>query len=99
MTKRDDGGEITTGRVRRAGPFVGLGARTAVGRVGAALRRRLGDDEALAAFHEANAERYAAYLSNSRGALMKAGQLLSYIDPPELLGPQDFNAYQAAFSK
>ncbi len=35
------------GRVRRSAPMVGLAARAAVGRVGAALRRRLGNDEAV----------------------------------------------------
>ena len=63
---------IGRGRLRRTAPLVGLTALTAGE---AALARLRGSD--TAEFHARTAERYADLLGHSKGALMKAGQMLS----------------------
>lgn len=78
--------------------MVGLAARTAVGRASASLRRRLGNDAALIEFHERNALRVAEQLSNARGLLMKVGQLLSFVDPGELVAAEHWSPYQRALT-
>lgn len=70
----DDG--IGRGRLRRTAPVVGLTARTAGEAAVEGLRGRLGGADGLA-FHARTAERYAELLGRSKGALMKAGQMLS----------------------
>jgi predicted unusual protein kinase regulating ubiquinone biosynthesis (AarF/ABC1/UbiB family) len=70
----DDG--IGRGRLRRTAPLVGLTARTAGEAAVEGLRGRLGGADAIA-FHARTAERYAELLGRSKGALMKAGQMLS----------------------
>ncbi|HEY3970383.1 MAG TPA: AarF/ABC1/UbiB kinase family protein [Solirubrobacteraceae bacterium] len=78
--KRGDG--ISRGRLRRSAPLVGLAARTASEALAAKLRGRRTVAQRTE-FHVRSAERYAELLGNSKGALMKAGQLLSLavIDP------------------
>ncbi|HZT66591.1 MAG TPA: AarF/ABC1/UbiB kinase family protein [Acidimicrobiales bacterium] len=66
-----------TGRIRRTAPVARLAARTAAGKVVAAVRRRTGGD--MSEFHARSAERYAELLGQSKGALMKAGQMLSFV--------------------
>jgi predicted unusual protein kinase regulating ubiquinone biosynthesis (AarF/ABC1/UbiB family) len=66
------GDGIGRGRLRRTAPLVGLTALTAGE---AALMRLRGSDPAE--FHARTAERYAELLGHSKGALMKAGQMLS----------------------
>jgi predicted unusual protein kinase regulating ubiquinone biosynthesis (AarF/ABC1/UbiB family) len=66
------GDGIGRGRLRRTAPLVGLTALTAGE---AALMRLRGSD--MAEFHARTAERYAELLGHSKGALMKAGQMLS----------------------
>lgn len=83
---------IRQGRVRRAAPVAGLTARTAGEAVVAALRaRRTGATDV--AFHERTAERYAELLGNSKGALMKAGQILSFASLGAAVPPE----FEAAF--
>lgn len=89
---------LKTGRLGRSAPVVGLAARAAVGRVGASLRRRLGDDDAIVQFHERNALRIVESLSGSKGLLMKAGQLLSFVQPPGLDGAEHWSPYQDALA-
>jgi predicted unusual protein kinase regulating ubiquinone biosynthesis (AarF/ABC1/UbiB family) len=78
--------------------MLGLAARTAVGRVGASLRRRLGDDDALVEFHERNAMRYAEALSGAKGLLMKVGQLMSFVQPGGQPGAEHWSPYQDALA-
>ncbi|WP_131741532.1 ABC1 kinase family protein [Actinomadura roseirufa] len=66
---------IRSGRVARTAPLVGLAGRTAGEAVVGALRGRPRD----AAYHERAAARYAERLGRSKGVLMKAGQLLSFV--------------------
>jgi len=66
------GDGIGRGRLRRTAPLVGLTALTAGE---ATLMRLRGSDPAE--FHARTAERYAELLGHSKGALMKAGQMLS----------------------
>jgi predicted unusual protein kinase regulating ubiquinone biosynthesis (AarF/ABC1/UbiB family) len=73
--KTDD---ISGGRLRRTVPLVALTTRTAGEAVVVGLRSKLtGADSAD--FHIRTAERYAQLLGRSKGALMKAGQMLSFM--------------------
>jgi predicted unusual protein kinase regulating ubiquinone biosynthesis (AarF/ABC1/UbiB family) len=81
--KADDGGDardtqdgIARGRLRRAAPLVGLTARTAGEALLVSARSRLTGADTTA-FHVRTAERYVELLGRSKGALMKAGQMLS----------------------
>src|SRR5437660_1461626 len=71
------GDGIPVGRVRRTAPLLGVATRAAGEVVLAALRRR--DRPAEAEAFGRSAERYAELLGRSKGALMKAGQILSYV--------------------
>src|SRR5882757_9134572 len=69
---------IGRGRVRRTAPLAALTARTAGEAVVAGMRGKLtGADRTE--FHVRTAERYAELLGRSKGALMKAGQMLSFV--------------------
>lgn len=89
---------VPTGRLARGAPLVSLGARTGLGRVGVLLRpgtrdaRRHRSEE----FHVRTAERYAALLGDMKGALMKAGQLLSFVDTAGILPEEHRPLYQQA---
>jgi predicted unusual protein kinase regulating ubiquinone biosynthesis (AarF/ABC1/UbiB family) len=89
------GDGIGRGRLRRAAPLVGLTARTAGEAVVVGLRSKLtGADSSE--FHARTAERYAEVLGRSKGALMKAGQMLSFVS----VGPDQFQSvYQTALTR
>lgn len=89
---------VPRGRVRRTMPLAGFTARAAGGRVVAGLRERAGDDGAVERFHERTAERYADLLGQSRGVLMKAGQILSMVDAGSM-GTGGFDPYQRALTR
>jgi ABC1 atypical kinase-like domain len=95
---RAGGGEIEHGRLRRSAPLVGLTARTAGEAVVVGLRSKLtGADSSE--FHVRTAERYAELLGRSKGALMKAGQMLSFVSAGPAV-PERFQAvYQTALSR
>ncbi|MGH3838295.1 MAG: hypothetical protein ACRDSF_21755, partial [Pseudonocardiaceae bacterium] len=85
-------------RLSRTVPLVGLAGRTAGEAVVAALRKRLtGEDSA--AFHERTSQRYAAMLGHSKGVLMKAGQVLSFVALGTLVPPERQRVYQAAMAR
>ena len=67
---------IAAGRLRRTAPLIGLTARTAGEAVVVGLRSKLTGADSTG-FHERTAERYTELLGRSKGALMKAGQMLS----------------------
>jgi predicted unusual protein kinase regulating ubiquinone biosynthesis (AarF/ABC1/UbiB family) len=76
MTERD----IRGGRVARTAPLVGLAGRTAGEAVVASLRRRIrGTDDDPGAVRRRAAERYVEQLGRSKGVLMKAAQLMSFV--------------------
>jgi predicted unusual protein kinase regulating ubiquinone biosynthesis (AarF/ABC1/UbiB family) len=69
---------IRGGRVTRTAPLVGLAGRTAGEAVVNSLRKKIrGGDSAE--FHARAAARYAERLGRSKGVLMKAGQMLSFV--------------------
>ncbi|WP_445169055.1 ABC1 kinase family protein [Mycolicibacterium sp. Dal123E01] len=89
---------IPHGRIRRTMPLAGFTARAAGGRMVAGLRQKAGNDHAVEQFHERTAERYAELLGQSRGVLMKAGQIFSMIDA-NALGTGGFAPYQKALGR
>ncbi|WP_081279551.1 ABC1 kinase family protein [Mycolicibacterium fortuitum] len=96
MTSSDN--VVPRGRVRRTMPLAGFTARAAGGRLVAGLRERAGDSGAVERFHERTAERYTELLGHSKGALMKAGQILSMVDA-EAIGNIGFAPYQKALAR
>ncbi len=85
-------------RLSRTVPLAGLAGRTAGEAVVAALRKRLtGEDSAE--FHKRTSERYAAMLGHSKGVLMKAGQVLSFVALGSLVPPERQRVYQAAMAR
>ena len=75
------------GRLGRASRLARTGARGAMGMAGATARRWAGNEDAERIHHEEMAARVAEVLGEMKGAAMKLGQLLSFIDldlPPEV---------------
>ena len=75
------------GRLGRASRLARTGARGAVGLAGATARRWAGDEDAERLHHEEMAARVAEVLGEMKGAAMKLGQLLSFVDldlPPDV---------------
>ena len=89
---------IAAGRLRRAAPLVGLTARTAGEAALVGLRGGLGGVEA-AEFHARTADRYAALLGRSKGALMKAGQMLSLASVTPAVPAELRAIYQSALAR
>lgn len=89
---------IGQGRLRRTLPLAALSARIAGEALAVGLRSKLTGVES-SDFHARTAERYTELLGRSKGALMKAGQMLSYtaINPAV---PAEFQpVYQAALAR
>lgn len=84
--RRDCGGQ---GRARRASRLLGLSARTACDVALAKRRGKLTDAE-LASFHERMAGRYAELFGNSKGLLMKLGQMIALM-PTNAVVPSEFH--------
>ena len=92
------GDGIEAGRVRRTAPLATLTARTAGDAVVAGLRSKLtGADRTE--FHVRTADRYAQWLGRSRGALMKAGQMLSFVSVSPAVPAELQSIYQAALAR
>jgi predicted unusual protein kinase regulating ubiquinone biosynthesis (AarF/ABC1/UbiB family) len=91
-------GGLGGGRLRRAAPLASLTARTVGGAAAVALRTRL-TGESSAEFHLRAAERYAELLGRSKGALMKAGQMLSYTAVSSAVPSEFQSIYQVALSR
>ena len=90
---------VPQGRMRRTAPLVATSARAAGGGVAEVLRRRLaGKRGASLEFHLRNAERYADTLSQSKGVLMKVGQILSFVDFSAAIGGQYGSVYRDALA-
>lgn len=95
---RSKGDGINRGRLRRTAPLAALSARTAGEAVVVGLRSKLTGADSTE-FHVRTAERYAELLGRSKGALMKAGQMLSFMSLGPAVG-SDFQAtYQAALTR
>lgn len=89
---------VPQGRVRRVVPVAGFTARALGGRLVAGLQQKSGVDDAVARFHERAAQRYAEILGNSKGVLMKVGQMMSMVDA-RALGTGDFWPHQKALEQ
>jgi predicted unusual protein kinase regulating ubiquinone biosynthesis (AarF/ABC1/UbiB family) len=93
-----DGDGIARGRLRRTAPLAALSARTAGEAVVVGLRSKLTGADSTE-FHVRTAERYAELLGHSKGALMKAGQMLSFVSAGPAV-PADCQAiYRAALMR
>ena len=94
--RKSDG--IGRGRLRRTAPLAALSARTAGEAVVVGLRSKfMGKDSTE--FHVRTAERYAELLGSSKGALMKAGQMLSFMSLGPAVGKDFQSTYQAALTR
>jgi predicted unusual protein kinase regulating ubiquinone biosynthesis (AarF/ABC1/UbiB family) len=84
--------------VARVAPLVGLAGRTAGEAVLASLRQPRGSGDDTDSRTRA-AQRYAERLGRSRGVLMKAGQIFSFVSPDPAVTGEFRSAFQAAFAK
>jgi predicted unusual protein kinase regulating ubiquinone biosynthesis (AarF/ABC1/UbiB family) len=92
------GDRISRGRLRRTAPLAALSARTASEAVVVGLRSKLTGADSTE-FHVRTAERYAELLGHSRGALMKAGQALSFVSAGPAVPAELQSIYQAALRR
>jgi len=92
------GDGIGRGRLRRTVPLAALTARTAGEAVVVGLRSKLTGADSTE-FHVRTAERYAELLGSSKGALMKAGQMLSFVSLGPAVGEEFQATYQAALTR
>jgi predicted unusual protein kinase regulating ubiquinone biosynthesis (AarF/ABC1/UbiB family) len=92
------GDGIGRGRLRRTAPLVALSARTAGEAVVVGLRSKLTGADSTE-FHARTAERYAELLGSSKGALMKAGQMLSFMSLGPAVGKDFQVTYQTALTR
>jgi predicted unusual protein kinase regulating ubiquinone biosynthesis (AarF/ABC1/UbiB family) len=95
---RNGNGRVDRGRLRRTAPLVGLTARTAGEAVVVGLRSKLTGADTTE-FHIRSAERYAELLGRSKGALMKAGQMLSFVSLGPAVEGNFQSTYQAALRR
>jgi predicted unusual protein kinase regulating ubiquinone biosynthesis (AarF/ABC1/UbiB family) len=93
-----DGDGIRRGRVRRTAPLAALTARTAGEAVVVGLRSKLTGADSTE-FHVRTAERYTELLGRSKGALMKAGQMLSFVSSSPAIPAEFQSIYQAALTR
>jgi predicted unusual protein kinase regulating ubiquinone biosynthesis (AarF/ABC1/UbiB family) len=87
---------ITQGRLRRTARLAGATAQTAGEAIAARMQGELTAADA-AELHARAAERYAQVLGRSKGALMKAGQMLSFLSPA--VAPEHGQAYSTALAR
>jgi predicted unusual protein kinase regulating ubiquinone biosynthesis (AarF/ABC1/UbiB family) len=92
------GDGIGHGRLRRGAPIVALSARTAGEALALGLRGKLTDADSTE-FHVRTAERYTELLGRSKGALMKAGQMLSFVPAGPLIPAELQAIYQTALAR
>jgi predicted unusual protein kinase regulating ubiquinone biosynthesis (AarF/ABC1/UbiB family) len=89
---------IDRGRVRRSVPLAALTTRAVGGAVVAGVRSKLAGGDS-AEFHIRTAERYAELLGRSKGALMKVGQMLSFVSAGPAVPAELQSTYQAALMR
>jgi predicted unusual protein kinase regulating ubiquinone biosynthesis (AarF/ABC1/UbiB family) len=92
------GDGISRGRLRRTAPLAALSARTAGEAVVVGLRSKLTGADSTE-FHIRTAERYAKLLGRSKGTLMKAGQMLSFVSASPAVPAELQSIYQAALTR
>lgn len=91
------GGTFESGRLRRLTPLAALTARAVGEAAGLALRGKLAGGSATE-FHVRTADRYAELFGHSKGALMKAGQMFSFV-AARFMAPELQSIYQTAFER
>jgi predicted unusual protein kinase regulating ubiquinone biosynthesis (AarF/ABC1/UbiB family) len=91
-------GGVGGGRLRRVAPLAGLTTRTIGEAAALSLRSRL-TGESSADFHHRTAERYADLLGRSKGALMKAGQMMSFVAVSHVVPSEFQSIYQTALGR
>ncbi|MGA8363055.1 MAG: AarF/ABC1/UbiB kinase family protein [Solirubrobacteraceae bacterium] len=91
----DERDGISRGRLRRTAPLAALSARTAGEAVVVGVRGKLTGADPTD-FHVRTAERYAELLGRSKGALMKAGQMLSFVSVGSVVPAEFQSIYRAA---
>ena len=93
--RKSQGDGIPTGRMSRTLPVVQLAARTTGESIVASLRRREPPPEVYAR----RADRYVEVLGRSKGALMKAAQMLSVLPVLSTDNPDAQAAFQTALTR
>ncbi len=93
-----DSDGIGGGRLRRTAPLAALSVRTAGEALVTGLQGRLTGADSTE-FHARTAERYAELLGRSKGALMKAGQILSFVSAGPAVPGEFQPIYQAALRR
>lgn len=91
-------GAIVGGRAARTLPLAALSARTAGEAVVVGLRKRVTGADGKD-FHVRTAERYAELLGDSKGAMMKAGQMMSFVSVAPAVPSEFQGAYRAALAR
>lgn len=86
------------GRARRTARLLGLTARTGCEAALIARRRHAGEEEATR-FHQRTAERYAELFADSKGVMMKIGQMLSLAAPGTSVAEELHPIYQQALAR
>ena len=89
---------IGRGRLRRAAPLAALSARTAGEAALVGLRSKLTGADSTE-FHVRTAESYTELLGRSKGALMKAGQMLSFVSAGPAVPLEFQSTYQVALAR
>lgn len=99
-TPADEQRAIRTGRLARSAPLMALASSTLLRNVPRYVaNRRAGEAEELARdleFHARTADRYVSLLGDMKGALMKAGQILSFVQVASLVPEQFQHVYGVA---
>jgi predicted unusual protein kinase regulating ubiquinone biosynthesis (AarF/ABC1/UbiB family) len=93
-----NGDGISRGRLRRSAPLAALSARTAGEAVVVGLRGKLTGADSTE-FHVRTAERYAELFGRSKGALMKTGQMLSFVSAAPAVPAEFQSIYRAALAR
>ena len=90
---------VPSGRLRRSARLAGLAGHTLTSRAKARVRRgQLGDDVDQASQRRL-AERYASALGEMKGAAMKVGQILSFVDVGGLASAPYMEGFQSALAR
>jgi predicted unusual protein kinase regulating ubiquinone biosynthesis (AarF/ABC1/UbiB family) len=94
--------KLPTGRVARTARLAGLAGHTVATRTKTRIHRRATGEAALAAERarqERLAERYVAVLGDMKGAVMKVGQILSFVDVDGVVPASSRELFQSTLAK
>lgn len=101
-TQHGTAGGVPRGRFGRAARLGGLAGHTVATRARTRVHQARGGDAAEAAeraSQERLAERYAAALGEMKGAAMKVGQILSFVDADGLVSAPNLETFQSALAR